>query len=73
MKENQDFGFSGGGEILKTIGVIAAQVTPAPIDQERAEEERALEKKFGHDAFGARIPAKYFNVYSERQVVEQPL
>jgi len=66
MKENQDFGFSGGGEILKATGVIVAQVTPAPIDQKRAEEERQLEKKFGHNAFGDKIPAKYCDVYSEQ-------
>jgi len=65
MEENQDFGFSGGGEILKATGVIMAQVTPAPIDQKRAEEERRLEKKFGHDTFGARIPERYFDVYPD--------
>jgi len=63
--QNQDFGFSGDGEILKTIGVIVAQVAPVPIDSQRAEEERRLEKKFGHSAFGDRIPAKYFDAYPD--------
>lgn len=65
MKENKNFAFSGDGEILPATGIIVAQVTPAPIDRKKAEEERRLEKEFGHNAFGERIPEKYFDVYPD--------
>lgn len=66
MKKNKkSFSFSGSGEILKSIGLIAATQTPVPIDKKRAEEEQALEKKFGRNVFGVKIPEKYFNMFPD--------
>lgn len=64
-KIKNDFAFSGSGEILKSVGLIKATQKPVPIDKKRAAEEQALEKKFGHDAFGAKIPEKYFNIFPD--------
>ena len=55
------FAFSGSGEILKATGLVVATQTAVPIDKKRAEEEEALEKKFGRDVFGVRIPEKFLN------------
>lgn len=62
---NNDFGFSGSREIARATGVVIAQVAPPPVDYERAKKEKALEKKFGRDAFGTKIPESYFNIYPE--------
>jgi len=66
MKKNKKgFSFSGSGEILKSVGLIVATQTGAPIDKKRAEEEQALEKKFGRNVFGVKIPDKYFNIFPD--------
>lgn len=64
-KKKSGFGFSGSGEILQSVGLITAQQTSAPIDHQRAQEEQALEKKFGRDVFGAKIPEKYFSIFPD--------
>lgn len=64
-KKKRGFAFSGSGEILKSVGLIVATQTGAPIDKKRAEEEQALEKKFGRNVFGVRIPEKYFNMFPD--------
>lgn len=61
----RELGLPGKGNTLKTVGVVIAQQVPVPIDHERAKKEIELERKFGRNVFGTRIPDKYFNIYPD--------
>ncbi len=73
-KEKPNFGLFPSGEVAAALGFVVAKITSPPIDYDRARKEYLLEKEFGCDAFGARIPQKHFHVRSRNpQVVASVL